>query len=454
MRIRKAFVSTVVVTGLAFCTLSACTPNQSSSPAGASEDESGNEPVITVAGFDANPTVDLSPCGAEVAQTDEGALVQRTPDDDNSAVYTNPPDAPSYNVEILNADNRGCYACHIDLAETVANMDYDHMDLRGEWSMQMQVSDCMSCHETNYYMTTLFTFGELIHGLHSDVQDAQCMTCHASSDTYSGDKWNGFQGNEGGLRLWDNVKYDLLRGITQHDQIEGTFDYDQDLVSAKLFSANWIAWPSDADRYYTKVEDDAPRTEQMLRDWEINVIDTDGTTQTFTMGELMDEFESVTDVRTMQCTINSTNTGMISNVKVEGIPLRDLLTKAGYDPETIPSLKILDPDQAAINWDGYPFPFIDQADHPDLLVYKVNDELLSWENGFPVVNWMPTTSYAGADVKQVTNIYIDPEERELSPHDPTIGVFYLKDGQTTTVRACFRWPGLTGGIVPLSPSTS
>lgn len=125
--------------------------------------------------------------------------------------------------------------------------------------------------------------------------------------------------------------------------------------------------------------------------------------------------------------------GTISNVKVEGIPLRDVLTKAGYDPEEISFLKILDPDQSAINWGGYPFPYIDDIDHPDLLVYKVNDELLSWGNRFPVVNWMPTTSYAGADVKQVTNIYIDPEERELSPHDPTIGVFYLKDGQTTAV---------------------
>ena len=145
----------------------------------------------------------------------------------------------------------------------------------------------------------------------------------------------------------------------------------------------------------------------------------------------MDSIESVTDVRTMHCGINVTNAGLVNNVEVTGIPLAKVLERAGYDPASIPTLKILDPAQAEANWDGYPFPYIDSEDSPDLLVYEVNGELLSWANGFPVVNWQAGSSKAGADVKQVTDIYLydEPMDADLTGALPVLGVFDLHDGQ-------------------------
>ena len=413
------------VVALAGCSPQAA-PADSADPSSTGQAES----VAAFASFDAIPWDETSETGAKITVLDEGTKIQRTPDDTGSAYYTNPPDAPSYNMTYLNADERGCGACHSDLAELVASMQYDHIDLRSNPSMQLTVENCLACHEENYYMTTMNTFGELIHGIHGTVEEASCMTCHAVTDSYSGDQYNGFEPVTGGLHLWDMAKYSLLHGITKAESIEGAFSFDQDLVSDSLFYANWMGWSTDYDRYANE-DEGVPRDEGMLRDWEINLIDSQGKTTSFTMGELMDSIESVTDVRTMHCGINVTNAGLVNNVEVTGIPLAKVLERAGYDPASIPTLKILDPAQAEANWDGYPFPYIDSEDSPDLLVYEVNGELLSWANGFPVVNGQAGSSKAGADVKQVTDIYLydEPMDADLTGALPVLGVFDLHDGQ-------------------------
>ena len=39
------------------------------------------------------------------------------------------------------------------------------------------------------------------------VEEASCMTCHAVTDSYSGDQYNGFEPVAGGLHLWDCLLY-------------------------------------------------------------------------------------------------------------------------------------------------------------------------------------------------------------------------------------------------------
>ena len=97
-------------------------PWQACSPSGGtcgSADPSSTgqaESVAAFASFDAIPWDETSETGAKITVLDEGTKIQRTPDDTGSAYYTNPPDAPSYNMTYLNADERGCGACHSDLA--------------------------------------------------------------------------------------------------------------------------------------------------------------------------------------------------------------------------------------------------------------------------------------------------------------------------------------------------
>lgn len=105
--------------------LAGCSPQ--AAPAGSTDPSSAGqaESAAAFASFDAIPWDETSETGAKITVLDEGTKVQRTPDDTGSAYYTNPPDAPSYNMTYLNADERGCGACHSDLAELVASMQYD-----------------------------------------------------------------------------------------------------------------------------------------------------------------------------------------------------------------------------------------------------------------------------------------------------------------------------------------
>lgn len=367
--------------------------------------------------------------GPKVTLYEDGALVQRTPDDLGTAIYTNPTEAPSYNVRYLHADTRGCGACHEDLGELLAGIEYDHLDLRGENGEQLSVRSCLDCHETQTYMTHQYNFGELIHGIHDGI-DTSCSTCHAITDSYDGDHRNGYESVEGQFLLWDLAKYDMLRGISTLDTVAGTFTYDQDLLTDGLYTANWMGWDSDYTRYGNE-DANVPRGEQMLLDWEITIIDLDGERTTFRMGDLIEQIESVTDVRTMTCDINCMNGGLMGNVEITGIPLKTVFKMAGVDTDKVESLLILDPAQAEAQWEGWPFTYTDTDDCPDLLVYKINGELLSWENGFPVVNWGSGTSAAPAAVKEVCEIYCLPDPPGWGSSDavPTIAVFNLKDGQ-------------------------
>ena len=191
-----------------------------------------------------------------------------------------------------------------------------------------------------------------------------------------------------------------------------------------------MGWSTDYDRYANE-DEGVPRDEGMLRDWEINLIDSQGKTTSFTMGELMDSIESVTDVRTMHCGINVTNAGLVNNVEVTGIPLAKVLERAGYRPPRYPRSRYSIRRRRRRTGERHPFPDIDSEDSPDLLVYEVNGELLSWANGFPVANWQAGSSKAGADVKQVTDIYLydEPMDADLTGALPVLGVFDLHDGQ-------------------------
>lgn len=63
----------------------------------------------------------------EIRTLEDGTKVQRTPTEYQCYHWNRPYEGgTSYNNYYLDADNRGCGACHEDLGDALANMEYSH----------------------------------------------------------------------------------------------------------------------------------------------------------------------------------------------------------------------------------------------------------------------------------------------------------------------------------------
>ena len=156
----------------------------------------------------------------EVRVLEDGTKVQRTPSEgavftslDSSYTYHTPTDGIPYNTYYLKADSRGCNACHEDLAQTLNDGIYPHADLSNPYGIQITVQMCQDCHTFGYgYITNQNSFGSLIHGIHATGQ-ADCWNCHVAT------------GDGSGMQLWDEAKFEELRGITPVADVQGEFSY-------------------------------------------------------------------------------------------------------------------------------------------------------------------------------------------------------------------------------------
>ena len=62
----------------------------------------------------------------EIRTLKNGVKVQRTPSEYQITGWMWQSDTISYNTYWLDADNRGCQACHVSLDDLIANMNYEH----------------------------------------------------------------------------------------------------------------------------------------------------------------------------------------------------------------------------------------------------------------------------------------------------------------------------------------
>ena len=66
----------------------------------------------------------------EIRTLEDGTKVQRTPTEYRGYHWNRPyTNGNSYNTYWLDADNRGCNACHEDLKDTLAGMEYSHLTI-------------------------------------------------------------------------------------------------------------------------------------------------------------------------------------------------------------------------------------------------------------------------------------------------------------------------------------
>lgn len=372
---------------------------------------------------------------APVVKTlENGVQVQRTPQDEGI-----------YNVTVLDADNRGCYACHSDLYETVCGLNMSswmwglvgtHHFVKYDGQVEMTVKNCLECHEGSSDVKTY------LHGIHSrsnafTQMGGDCMSCH-------------FVTGDGEMALWDNQKHTVLRGIVAADASTGEFSYDHETLSEEpLFNLSWAS-PSEYseemafERYLDDligVKRDPAEFFGTFEDWEITVEGEVENPITFTLGELIDMGLSKTTVMAFECAENSTTGALIRNAEVTGIPVAALVEMAA-PKETANFVYSLDQAQQY----RYQCPMTMEwlASHEALLVYEVNGERLSLAEGYPVQIWVPGYD-AGYYIKHVSRIVVASEytyeEIRYGSGAPTQAIFYTQEGQLIAANEPYTFEG-------------
>ena len=331
-----------------------------------------------------------------------GVQIQRVPDE-----WANPGggawlagDTLSYNTNILDADNRGCGACHTDLAALLNNSVYEHLDFHNDLNIELTVDQCLFCHGTGiskYYYTESFGFGTMIHGIHYGKDSAfstmggNCMTCHNATE-------DGM-----GLTLFDNVKHSLYRGIVDYSEFEADFTYTQDRITESLDDMFYVDWMYGQDDYrrYGAEWDDLPLDEELFNTWEFTVDGEVENPTTFNLAELIETAPVVTRKMTQNCIVNPTGGSLIYSAEVTGIPLSWIFEQVGLKEDSV---------FMKVGTDGFEmsFPITYANNDAAMLAYELNGQRLSWALGYPLLAWfsgLPSSN----DVKSVKYITVTNE---------------------------------------------
>lgn len=349
----------------------------------------------------------------EVRTLADGTKVQRTPTEYQCYHWSRPYEGgSSYNNYFLDADNRGCNACHEDLQDALSNMEYAHTsvwnDALNNW---LTIDQCQLCHSDD----DGYELGTLMHAVHYGERNGatfedrggKCLSCHNMTE------------NGQGIELWDQVKFDHLDGIVKEENVEGEFVFDQDTKVSKdeMFTYDWIH--SDYDHLIAimgKNGVNEPLPQEMVDAWEITIDGFVNKPYTAKLTDLISEAEAagaaVTKLSKMHCLDNMPGGGGISNVEITGIPLNWLIERGGG----------LKGGATGVIIDRREFHTNGAQDHSTrgtglwkfdqvFLVYEIDGEPLDVSSGSPCINWIEANDAQG-NVKQCVGYHITDEDRD------------------------------------------
>lgn len=419
----------------------------------------------------------------EIRQLSDGTFVQRTPSErvgelgdveaslGSTAGAQHPDQDVPYNTYYLKADSKGCNSCHEDLAQTLDSMEYDHMDLVNQYGIDLTVQMCFHCHTENKATTISKSFGDIIHGIHntgSGDEKANCMDCHAAT-------------NDGtGLQLWDAVKHDKVRGITNVDADEMTdeFSYRIDENTADefgsstvggveesaddpvtLFYPHWL-WHNEDYTIYDKIRDNAPLDEDTKNNWTITFTGTLGQQKTFSLTDIIANAPVEKRLYKWDCLANPVGGPWIGQVEVTGVPLTWFLDQLDIDEDTFMCQAI------SSNGDGHTTSFSSSRplqqwiDNEGMVYWEINGKPLSWEMGYPV-SFVAGGQVGDGNVKQVSEFNFQSGgddvtytriagegKRDFNGNwlgKPQIGIFSLHEGQIVKTGEPFTIHGYADG---------
>lgn len=383
----------------------------------------------------------------EIRTLDNGVRVQLTPgvaSDQFGLNHIN--GAPvEYNNQFLDADNRGCTSCHKNgLADLVdRQMDYPHVKITNGLNAEVTVLQCLHCHSEDGYSLPFDSFGTLIHGIHSrPTFKGDCYSCHDMTD-------------KSGPVLWEVAKYDILRGYTWIENPQGDFSFEQDTLTS-LPQINWMENTLQDDEVASLLKasnGELPDSEALIDSWTIDVTGDVEKPATFSLRDLIDNGPSETFVTGSQCVINPEGGQLIANMEITGIPLSYLMDQCGIK-DGVTALYPTAPS-------GYTqaIPVDDVANGNIYLVYKLNGEYLSYDEGAPVLVWDTNLRCLGVNTRFVTEVVAvsDPVEelhfyngmpdREGNYFDkPNAGFTNLYEGQIVPANQPYSFTGYAQGF--------
>jgi len=347
----------------------------------------------------------------EIRTLPNGIKVQRTPTEHDIYGWMRQSNTISYNTYWLDADHRGCGACHDSLDELIKNSKYAHPAFWNEaLGVYTTVQQCLICHTyAPGYIAKNYDFGTLIHGIHYRTGsgfNGNCMQCH--NMTADGQ----------GIQLWDIVKYDKLLGIVEVENVQGEFSFTQDKVQTmdEVFSYDWMHSYYDNMRHAMGVNGaNITPPQEMFDEWEITVDGKVKNPYTIKLPELIKEAEAagavVTKVSKMVCDWVAIGGGGITNVEITGIPLTWLIERAGGALDGVTGVTFTRVDEGSFRcaakdrWDRV------------FLVYKIGGEYLDGGRGFPVMNWYEGVD-AQSNVKQIVGYHVTDEDIDYDSRIP------------------------------------
>lgn len=430
---KGAAFAAVIAVGLA--SLVACSPQPSAVP----EVGTGETPTTM-----SHVTYDLyEPVVRELA---DGTVIQRVPNEDvtasssATAQYHHPTESVPYNTYFLKADAKGCNACHDDLAKTVANMPYGHVELENQLGVEVTVDMCFTCHTDSGAITNQQHFGTMIHGIHEQTGYADCGNCHNAT-------------NDGaGMQLWDAVKHQEMRGFTDIADADmgGDFSYrtDETVTQDALFDVTWLHFDDIDYEIWENIQNDAPLDQELFDNWTLTFSGEVANPMTFKLADIVANGPSEKRIMKMNCLANPIGGPLVGQVEMTGVPLSWLLDQVR------PTDKATKLHTVSSGGKGYGSTrYLDKYEDA-MIVYEINGEPLSWLHGYPCM--LVTGGVAAdADIKQCSDFVLEGDEDAHFEGKadfggnfygkPAIGVFDVYEGQVIKVGEPFTVRGYADG---------
>lgn len=362
-----------------------------------------------------------------VKEMPNGVRVQKTPATDR-ALDTQAGDVASKTVSawnniFLNADNRGCTACHT-IEDALEMMETYHGVIYFGYNVEQGLQNCFGCH--SFYDSKI---RDSVHAMHNfspafKAMNGSCESCHYIDVDADGNVK---------YERWDYVKYDLLQGYKSvaAENADYGFEWNQTEITPheKMYFKSIKTNPSEWLTSESQV------TDEMFTSWTIAFTGSIGNPMIMTLPELMETYGTEDRVMKSHCTVNGPGMGMIYQAKITGIPLKAIVEDLGLDPETT----MVNP----IGDDGYCYTIsLESMLREDaLLVVGMNDEMIYADQGFPVAFWCNEMS-AGNFTKRINEVnfsttgaswdfYGDFTDATtgLQFDKPNVGVLSAYDGQ-------------------------
>ncbi len=358
---------------------------------------------------------------------ENGVKVQKTPFN-GTALDTQAGDVKSktitaWNNYFLNADNRGCTACH-SVEDALEMMETYHGIIYFGYNVEQGLQNCMGCHSfyDNYMRDAIHT----VHQRNAKFQamNGSCESCHYIA-----------RHDDGTIEYqrWDYVKYDVLRGLSDvaAEDMKADFSWNQTEITPheKMF------FKSTKNNPETWITDESQTSQEAFENWTVTFsgdIDNGGT---FTLKELIEKYGTETRLMKAHCTVNGPGEAMIYQAEITGIPLKAIVEDLGLHED----VTMIDP----VGADGYCYTIgLDRMlDEEALIVVGMNGDTIYADQGWPCSFWCNEMS-AGNFTKQLAEIrfkstgaswdfygdFVDATTG-LQFDKPNVGVLNAYDGQ-------------------------